>query len=147
MSLDVYLTMDNPNVTSDRNIPVRESGAVKMLTRAEWDERNPGRAPFVVADSENEVYSRNITHNLNDMARAAGLYDAMWQPDEQGWKKAGQLIEPLRAGLSRLELDPPHFKTYNPKNGWGDYDGLVDFAREYLAACIQYPDADVGVSR
>lgn len=32
-------------------------------------------------------------------------------------------------------------------NGWGDYDGLVSFVRHYLAACRQWPEAMVEVSR
>jgi len=38
-------------------------------------------------------------------------------------------------------------KKHNPKNGWGDYEGLVRFVKEYLKACIDYPDAEIKVSR
>lgn len=94
-----------------------------------------------------EVYSRNITHNLTAMAREAGLYEALWRPEENGIHKAWQLIEVLREGLNTLLMDPPKFKAHNPSNGWGDYDGLVDFVQQYLAACERNPQADVSVSR
>ena len=43
------------------------------------------------------IYSRNITHNMNKMADAVGLYKPLWRPDEIGITKAAQLVEPLRA--------------------------------------------------
>jgi len=94
-----------------------------------------------------KVYSRNITHNVNDMAKAAGIYYPLWRPDEIGITKAQQLIEPLTLGLALLLNDSTQFKALNPVNGWGSYDTLVDFVRDYLTACIETPDADVSVSR
>ena len=94
-----------------------------------------------------EVYEANITHNLGRMAAVAGLYDCMWRPEEHGYKTAGQIIEPLRAGLEKLKQDPDKFKALNPANGWGDYDGFVAFVENYLAACVKYPDAVIYASR
>ena len=93
------------------------------------------------------VFDYNITHNLGDMAEAAGMYSAMWHPEELGVKKAFELLPYLQVGIERLEAQPEFFKAMNPENGWGSYDGLVQFAREYRDACIANPDADVWVSR
>jgi hypothetical protein len=93
------------------------------------------------------LFSANITHNLNGMADEAGIYLYLWRPEEVGVTHARQLIEPLRAGLRRLESDEEDFAKFNPKNGWGSCDGLVAFVREYLRACEEYPDATVEVSR
>lgn len=93
------------------------------------------------------VYSANITHNLNHMAEAAGIYKALWRPEEIGITKAHQLIEPLTAGLKALKEQPEHFEALNPENGWGSYKGFVPFVERYLAACIANPDADVEVCR
>lgn len=60
---------------------------------------------------------------------------------------ARDLIAPLATGLALLESDPERFKAFNPANRWGDYSGLVRFVRDYLAACKEYPDAMVEVSR
>jgi hypothetical protein len=98
-------------------------------------------------EEREEYYSRNITHNLNTMAGEAGIYEVMWRPDEIGITKAAQLIEPLKDGLAKLESDPERFKKLNPSNGWGSYDGLVSFVRDYLRACEETPDAEVYVSR
>ena len=96
---------------------------------------------------ETTIYDRNITHNLNKMADEAGIYKHLWRPEEIEITKAAQLIEPLREGLSLLLSDPDRFKKFDPENKWGDYDGLVDFVREYLAACEENPNASVSVSR
>jgi hypothetical protein len=93
------------------------------------------------------VYSRNITHNLNRMATEAGIYEHLWRPDEICVTKAAQLIEPLKAGLALLLAEPERFRDFNPANGWGSYEGLVEFVQEYLSACEENPDADVSVWR
>ena len=92
-------------------------------------------------------YDANITHNLNKMADAAGVYQACWRPEEIGVTHAKQLIPLLRAGLEKLTDDPARFKQFNPENGWCTYDGLVSFVRQYLAACEDHPNAAVSVSR
>ena len=93
------------------------------------------------------VFDANITHNLNTMADAAGIYKHLWRPDEIGVTKAHELIGPLREGLSRLTADPGFFSGFNPENGWGSYSGLVKFVESYLEACEAHPQADVRVSR
>ena len=94
-----------------------------------------------------EVFSANITHNLNKMADEAGIYKHLWRPDEIGITQAGQLIEPLRRGLADLKARPEYYERFNPESGWGSYATLVRFVEEYVAACEQHPDADVGVWR
>lgn len=96
---------------------------------------------------EPECYWANITHNLTRMARAAGIEDALWSPEEIGATKAGQLIEPIRKGLELLKAEPETFKQYNASNGWGTYEQFVPWVENYLNACIDYPDANVSVSR
>lgn len=93
------------------------------------------------------VFDGNITHNLGGMADAAGLYMVMWRPEELNLTRAEQLIPLLEAGLAVLEADPEKFQAMNPENGWGSYEGLVKFTRDYLAACREHPDAQVSVSR
>ncbi len=93
------------------------------------------------------IYEANITHNLNRMAEAAGCYRELWRPDEIGIETASQLIDPLKAGLMALVSDPVRFEALNPENGWGSYDGLVQFVTAYLKACIQHPGATVRVCR
>lgn len=148
MSLDVYLTVPGVVRKYEPTIYVRENGRTTEISRDEWDRRNPGVEPATFTHSDsNEVFSRNITHNLNKMATEAGIYKHLWRPDEIGITKAIQLIVPLAAGLALLLTEPKRFEAFNPNNGWGDYEGLCDFVRQYLKACVENPDADVEVSR
>lgn len=149
MSLDVWLKLEGVQVQIEEpRIFIRENGENRQITRAEWDERFPGREPYTVATEDDEtVYDANITHNLNKMAGEAGIYEALWRPEEIGITHAHQLIEPLRAGLALLQDDPERFRQFNPENGWGHYDGLVRFVANYLAACEQSPSATVHISR
>lgn len=152
MSLDVYLTTKHKvTVEADSGIFVRIDGATREISREEWNARNPDRQVPILDGGElsetNTHYSANITHNLGGMAEAAGIYTALWRPDEIGISKASQLIKPLKAGLALLRADPQRFEVHNAPNGWGMYKHFVPFVAEYLAACEEYPDAEVSVSR
>jgi hypothetical protein len=149
MSLDVYLTLPGVQVQIEQpRIFIREDGQNKEISRADWDARFPDREPYTVTPEDSEtVYSGNITHNLSKMANEAGIYEALWRPEEIGITHATQLIEPLKAGLALLKSDPSRFKALNPSNGWGTYEGLRQFVADYLVACEEYPSAEVSVSR
>lgn len=148
MSLDVYLYDAQPGPKGS-GIYVRENGETREISRAEWDEKFPGREP-VIAVSEGSiepVFDANITHNLGRMAGEAGIYEALWRPEEINIDTAGQLIGLLEGGLEKLLADPDHYQQFNPENGWGSYEGLVSFVKRYLQACQAYPRARVEVSR
>lgn len=149
MSLDVYLELEGATMPAGSGIWIRENGATRELTRAEWDERFPGCEPVVTVRGEESetVFHANITHNLNRMASQAGVYECLWRPDEVGIAQASQLVGPLNAGLALLRAHPDAFKKFNPPNGWGDYEGLCGFVADYLAACERWPEATVRVSR
>ena len=95
----------------------------------------------------NDLYWANITHNLNTMANEAGIYEALWRPEEIGKTKAGELIEILEKGLIKLKLRPEYFKQFNASNGWGMYEHFVPFVEEYLNACKEYPEAIIRISK
>lgn len=93
------------------------------------------------------VWSANITHNVNDMAAIVGAYHYLWRPENVGVVRAADNIENLRRSLGMMYLNYERMKAMNPENGWGDVNGLIDFTKEYLDACIKYPDAIIEVSR
>lgn len=99
------------------------------------------------------VYSGNITHNLGKMASAVNvgegrtLYDILWRPDEHGYVYAREITQMLKEGFNILVDSPEEYKRYNPENGWGSYEGLVNFVYNYLEACRDNPDAELRVSR
>jgi hypothetical protein len=94
-----------------------------------------------------DLYWRNITHNLSKMAGTAGLYECLWRPEEIGITTAHQLIEPLSKGIAFLAMHYHICKMDNPPNGWGTWEGLYDFCCDYLKACVQNPLATVRVCR
>lgn len=94
-----------------------------------------------------EVFCANITHNLGPMAREAGIYHELWRPEEIGITKASQLIDPLKVGLAKLKANPEHYRKFDSPNGWGMYEHFVPWIEKYIAACDEYPDADVSANR
>ena len=95
------------------------------------------------------VWEANITHNLGTMAcNASGrLYCAVWRPDEEGLKTAADVLPVLVDGIATLKAQPDRFRELNPPNGWGTYEGLVEFLEDYRDACEKWPKAEVEASR
>ncbi len=93
------------------------------------------------------VYSANITHNLNTMANKAGIYYALWRPEEIGKEKAKDIIKLLEKGLNDLKSRPEYFKQFNSPNGWGMYENFVPFVEKYLQACKENKNANIEISR
>lgn len=147
MSLDIYLTSDVPQVKPSY-VPVREGGTILKMTEAQYIDRY-GQPPVAIIDEEStcEIFSGNITHNLGAMARAAEIYECLWEPETLGITIAHQLLPHLAKGYSRLVSEPEKFIPLNPENGWGNYELFVEFVRKYASACIENPDAKVSVSR
>jgi len=98
-------------------------------------------------EKEECVYDANITHNLGEMADKAGIYYALWRPEEIGKTKASEIVELLEKGLTDLKSRPEYFEQFNSPNGWGMYEHFVPFVEKYLEACKEYPETDIYVSR
>ena len=91
--------------------------------------------------------SFNITHNLTAMADLAGLYTVLWCPEENGYLKAADIIDPLMRGIRDLENEPELFKKLNPENGWGTYESFLKFCKKLLEKCNENPNLKLSVSR
>lgn len=146
MGLDVYLELEN-EVKRTSGIFIREDGGNVEISREEWDRRFPDREPAETISKTSEVFTYNVTHNLAKMAGAAGIYKYLWRPDEVDVRVASQLKIPLQKGLEELNASPEKYREFNPSNGWGSYEGLVEFIERYLDACKEYPEATVIASR
>ena len=94
-----------------------------------------------------EVYTANITHNLNEMAESAFIYKHLWRPEELGITKAGDLVGPLCDGLKMLVTNRDEMEKYNPPNKWGSYEGLCKFVFSYALACSKFPTSNIRISR
>jgi hypothetical protein len=115
------------------------------LERRRWISYDEGKT--FKEDEAETLFDKGITHNLNTMAREANIYEALWRPEEINISIAKELIPILEKGLEKLLKDKDHLKTFNPENGWGSYEGLVNFVREYLTACKEFPEATIVISR
>lgn len=99
------------------------------------------------------VFSWNVTHNLGEMARQVdvgdgmNLYQVLWCPDEHDLSLAHEIADYLEIGWKILVANPEKYKAFNPSNGWGSYDGLVEFVARYRDACYENPFADLSISR
>lgn len=146
MSLDVALINVIPVVKKSTGVFIRENGMIRELT-AEDVQLYFLRNVTEVEYETYRVYKANITHNLYDMARAAGIYKACWRPKEIGAVKASDIIPILERGLKDMKERPEYYKKFNAKNGWGTYDEFVPWVESYLNACREYPNAVIEVSR
>lgn len=147
MSLDVSLITKTPITKKGTGVFVRENGQNRELTIEEVKEKFPNA---IIEEDEFEtkcVFEGNITHNLIEMAVAAGIYEACWKPQEIGATKAGDIISILEKGLEDMKTRPDYFKKFNSENGWGTYEDFISWVETYLDACRQYPNTVIEVSR
>jgi len=94
-----------------------------------------------------EVFSENITHNLTKMADKAGIYECLWTPEENKFKKAKDIIPKLEKGLKDLKARPDYYKMWDASNGWGLWEHFVPFVESILDACKKYPNGKIEASR
>lgn len=92
------------------------------------------------------LYEANITHNLGEMADKAGMYYALWHPDQIGMKRAKEIIPIIESGLEKLKEQPEYFKQFNSPNGWGMYEHFIPFVEKYLEALKEYPESVIETS-
>jgi hypothetical protein len=113
------------------------------------------------------LWKGSITHNLNAMVDAVGIYYALWKPfklllgcnvpdgDREGEREyeamfpvyAKDIYGRLSFGLDVLKNNPDYFRMYNSPNGFGTYEDLLKFVSEYVQACEKYMDAEIIVNR
>lgn len=133
MSLDFYIRV--PEIRSY----YRSAG--KTLPMAEYD------------DCFRFYHVANITHNLGEMARhipvsdTLTLYNVLWRPDESGLMTTDDIVDLVAEGVRYMITHKDDLIKYNPDNGWGDYDGLLEFAKQVGNACLFNPCCQIDADR
>ena len=133
MGLDLYFFKKDINIQEVRNnisnLYVKLSAIQEEIEQAEdiYDDAK-------LADV-------NITHNLNKMANAVGLYEVLWKPNDIGITYASQIIPFLEKGIKKLKENPEKYKAFNAPNGYGKYEDFVRFCDSVLHWCNKYPDS------
>jgi hypothetical protein len=136
------------------------------IIKQRWISYDEGKT--FTEDYSEILYESNITHNLTEMADKAGIYNTIWRPykllknynlDENADYKlqldfednnkvyAIDLIENLENGYKKLRDNHKYFQSFNPKNGWGSYETLLNFVVCYLDECKKYPNGLILVCR
>lgn len=151
MSLDVYIISETPIKKSSTGVFIRDNGSSRELEPDEISTHFPDcdeNVELYEYESQ-ELYHANITHNMGRMARQIEieehtLYDYLWSYEEiREDMLADGLIVPLTIGLSKLYENHLELLKFNPSNGWGSYEDLVNFVENYLLACIKYKNNKV----
>lgn len=78
-----------------------------------------------------KVWHRDPTYNLAAMF-AAALGSSIRDLDG---RPAHECVDRLAAAVSDMEAQPDYYKQFNPKNGWGNYDGALEILREMRDRC------------
>jgi len=147
MSLDISLYEKRFVKKKNTSVFVRENGNIRELTFNELKNKFPNLEVLEGKYILDEVYESNITHNLSTMANKAGIYKALWRPEEIYAKYAKDIISIVEKGLDDLKRRPEYFKQFSSPNGWGMYKNFVPFVAEYLEACKEYPAAEIYINR
>jgi hypothetical protein len=100
-----------------------------------------------IDNRQRELYWGNITHNLGTMAKEAGIYQALWRPEEINAVQAKDITDIVAKGLQDLVARPDYYEKFNSPNGWGTYDNFVIFVTKYLIALNRYPESYIYISR
>jgi hypothetical protein len=101
----------------------------------------------LIETSRHSVFEANVTHNLTKMAAEAGIYEALWHPELTTIKKASELAAVLEPAISDMKARPEYYKRFNPENGWGSYEGFINWLGRLYDACIEHTDAEIQVNR
>jgi len=91
-----------------------------------------------------QLFSANYTHNVTNMWRHAGCYDALY---ESHGKQAKDILLVLEQAVEKMHAEPAVYMAMDSPNGWGQYVSALPFLERVAAACREYPKAIIGVSR
>jgi len=137
MSLDLYLLSNKPIKKRGTGVYIRENGRTRELetieeVRQHFPDSDLSHISEYVYETE-DAWHGNVTHNLNTMAshvpvHEKTLYELLWRPDEIGYEQLNaEYATELYLGFTYLKTHRTELEQYNPENGWGDYDLLLNF--------------------
>lgn len=125
------------------------------------------------ADEAVEIAWRNYTSNVSGMwTKALALPEKPWtrdgeqvlgsRPDGNGGytrtpmfhhgvrlldgAPACEAAGVLAAAVERMTADPQPYRAMNPANGWGSYEGALDFLRWMAETAATHPKSVIRVS-
>lgn len=153
MSLDLYIIAPEPVIKHGTGVYVRENEQTLELktkdeVRAHFPDRDLSHIQEFDYEDEN-FWHGNITHNMGKMAREVPvegtnltLYDLLWHPEDQGLNMAGApgYRGYVLKGFIYLRSHRKELLPFNPDNGWGNYDQLLEFTENFLIHLVKAED-------
>lgn len=91
-----------------------------------------------------ELWWRNITHNVTEMWGKAGVYDAFYMSEGH---QAMEYVSVLERGLTLMVEDFKEYKALDAPNGWGRAEHAVAFLWAAYVAFRNNPEAMIRVSK
>lgn len=61
-------------------------------------------------------------------------------------KNAGECVELLRKANQYMEEHYQELLDINPPNGWGNYEGALEYIQKLKRGCIEHPKAIIRIS-
>jgi len=86
-------------------------------------------------------HAANYTSNVNGMIKEA----MQCSLDDLHNVNAVEAKEKLEYAIKRLRKDPLKYKQMNPRNGWGNYEGVINFLEDISHYCTKYSNRKVEV--
>ncbi|MFB5759013.1 hypothetical protein [Paenibacillus medicaginis] len=96
----------------------------------------------LVKDGHEEIDCGNYTYNVSPMYRRAMGFTI----GDLHRRSAADVAIILTDGIITLTNKPALYKEMNPENGWGNYEGAINFLAQIVKNCLLYPDYELVVS-
>lgn len=61
-------------------------------------------------------------------------------------RNAGESVPLLDKGIAAMEDGRAEYEAMNPDNGWGRYEGALDYLRRLRGCCAEHPKTTIRVS-
>jgi len=143
MSLDLSIISPKTITKKGTGVYIRQNGAtVELKSIAEVMKYFPNANIDSIEEYSyvtDVLWHGNITHNLSKMASAVPaddtltLYDLLWHPNESGFNiVTDKYVGLIENGLKYLKEHKEELVVFNPENGWGNYENLLEFTSDFL---------------
>ncbi len=93
-----------------------------------------------------------ITYCVDDIGNYTSNVAGMWDDalghrlaDLNG-KNAGDSHPRLAQAVANMHAEEDRYRAMNPRNGWGGYDGALDYLTRLRDACAAHPKARIYIS-
>ncbi|WP_329114521.1 hypothetical protein [Streptomyces sp. NBC_01353] len=93
-----------------------------------------------------------VDYCADDIGNYTANVSGMWQEalgrrlaDYHGMTAADAQADLVRA-VRDMTTDAAKYEAMNPPNGWGDYEGALDYLTRLRNACLAHPKARIRIS-